>query len=104
MALQVKKLLVRAQTAAIGFAVIVGLILYLPKWCFLLFLALVGMVGIHEGRRLVQQFGYTLFLTPALLTVFVGIGSVFFEAFQLSMLPFLIFALCVLLAMKPPPP
>ncbi len=66
------------------------------------FLIFVGLVGVHEARRVVQHFGYRLFLTPVLLTIFVGIGGLHISWFRMEWLAFTAVALSALLAMIPP--
>jgi len=66
------------------------------------FLMLVGLVGLHEARRVTHHFGYKLMLTPVLLTIFLGIGGLHLPWFRHEWLVYLVVALSALLAMTPP--
>ena len=102
MALNFRKLEIRAATAVIAILVLGVFILFLPKWCFHVLLAVLGLVGTHEARRLAGNFGVKLYLLPVLLCIFLGIGSLYLAWFSLAWLIYLVVAVSVLLALIPP--
>ncbi len=89
------------MTALVGAAVLAVFILYLPKWWFHLFLAVFGLVGVFEARRLARNFGYRLYLLPVITTIILGIGSLYLSWLDLAWLPYLVVALSVLLVLVP---
>lgn len=101
MALQPRKLLKRAATTAVGALVILMLVLYFPKPIFHLALLGFAVVGALELRTMSAGFDAKLFITPVVLTVFLGQATLYWNALELAWLPFVATAIACLMSLGP---
>lgn len=84
MALNRQKLAKRALSGLIGIIVIATFLVWLPKWCMHLLLLLVGLVGMLEFQSMARGLNYKLFRTPVVVTLLLGLGSLYFPIIGLG--------------------
>lgn len=101
MALNRKKLGVRALTLIIAGACLVFLVLIPPKWVFHLFLGVVALIGVSEFQKIAAGLGQRLFATPVIFCVLYGIAAIYVAQLDLAWLPYFALLITALISIAP---
>ena len=102
MALDKRKLVARAFTMAAAVVVLGTFILFLPKWCFNVLLAVIGVFGTFEFARICEGFGYRLLKVPVIFAIVYGIACLHLPFLDPWWLPYLVLLMASLISLIPP--
>lgn len=98
MALNPKKLGVRAMTFVVAGALLFVLVMYPPKWVFHIFLVLAGFMGVREFHSITEALGEGIYRLPVFFSIIYGILAIYVEALHLHWLPYFAVLLTALLS------
>ena len=101
MALNPRKLGVRALTLLVAGACLVLLILYPPRWVFHIVLAVLGILGASEFQKIATGFGFGIHRTPVVFCLIYGIAVLYVEWLDLAWLPFIVVLMTSLVSLGP---
>jgi len=101
MALNPRKLGVRALTLLVAGACLVLLIVYPPRWVFHIVLAVLGVIGVNEFSKIATGFGFGIHRTPVVFCLIYGIAVLYVDWLDVAWLPFIVVLMTALVSLGP---